>query len=46
MACPKKENKPPVENAGSLYLKADSEVFKEMFDNASDAMPAEHENGK
>jgi len=45
MAYPKKENKLPVENVDALYLKANHPAFKELFDNAIDAMLATYNDG-
>ena len=45
MAIPKKENTPPVENLDAFFLEPDSLVFKEMFDNAKDAMLVKHACG-
>ncbi len=38
----KKKNKPSPENIDALYLEASHPAFKEIFDNANDAMLAIH----
>jgi len=38
MAFPKKKKKPSAENVDALYLEPSHPAFKEIFDNASDAM--------
>jgi len=41
----KKKNKPSAENVDALYLEASHPAFKEIFDNANDAMLATHDDG-
>ncbi len=45
MALPKKKNKPSAENIDALYLEAGHPAFKELFDNANDAILATHDHG-
>lgn len=45
MAHPNKKKNPPAENIDALYLEANHPAFKEIFDNAKDAMLAIHDDG-
>ena len=45
MAFPKKKKNPSAENIDALYLEASHPAFKEIFDNANDAMLALHNDG-
>jgi len=45
MAFLKKKKKPSPEKAGALYLEASHPAFKELFDNAKDAMLATYNDG-
>lgn len=45
MAYPKKNKKPSAENIDALFLESSLHTFKEIFDNANDAMLALHGDG-
>lgn len=45
MTYPNKKKNPPAENIDALYLEANHPAFKEIFDNAKDAMLATHDDG-